>query len=252
MARQVGSIRLKGTIDGVNYYQHKDAGDLARRAGGGFSSGVSKQGKNSRPKENASEFGHCSRVKMRFRIALAPFLSVRKDGRLHGRLMQTLMKLKVLDRVNARGERRVGRGLESPLGRQLMGSFVFTPQCSVIDVLGAVVTFDFASRTLTVTNLDIRNVSFPSGATHMALTLGLLRFDFDTFKYQLKSSVPFYIDKNFDETTFEMQVDMPEGSGMLMAVLGMKVYQKVEETYYLFRSASSVGVENLGLGPLAD
>lgn len=252
MARQVGSIRLKGTIDGINYYQHKDAGDLARRAGGGFGHAASKKSGSTRPGENASEFGHCSRIKTRFRLAMAPFLSVRKDGRLHGRLMQLLMKLKMLDRVNARGERRVGRGFESPLGRQLMGTFVFTPQCSVIDVLGAAVNFDFGSRTLTVTDLDIRNVSFPSGATHLALTLGLLRFDFDTFQYQLKSSAPFYIDKSFTGTSFVMEVDLPEGSGMTMAVLGMKVYQKVEETYYLFRGANAVGVENLGIGPLSE
>lgn len=250
MAKQVGSIRLKGTIDGINYYPHKVAGDLARRAGGGYSAESLKKGVNARSRENASEFGHCSRVKSRFRMSLAPFLCIRKDGGLHGRLMQLFMKLKMLDRVNIRGERKVARGLELPLGRQLMRSFVFTPQCSVIDVLGATVSFDFTSRALEVTNLDIKNVRFPSGATHLSLSLGFLHFDFDTLQYQLKSSAPFYIDRDFGATSFEMNVALPEGGGMAMAVLGMKAYQEVEGTFYLFRGANSVGVENLGINDL--
>ncbi len=250
MAKQVGIIRLKGTIDGINYYKHKTAGDLARRAGGGFSAETHKKGGNNRPRENASEFGHCSIVKRRFRFALSPFLCVRKEGGLHGRLMQLFLKLKVLDRVNIRGHRKVARGLEVPLGRQLLRNLVFTPHCSVIDILGAPINFDFTSRTLEVTNLDIKNVKFPSGATHLSFSLGLLHFDFDTLEYQLKTSAPFYIDRDFSATSFEMNVALPEGSGMAMAVLGMKAYQEVEGTYYLLKSANSVGVENLGIKDL--
>ncbi len=247
MAKQVGIIRLKGTIDGINYYAHKDAGDLARKAGGGFSPGSHKKESNVRPRENASEFGHCSRVKGRFRFALIPFLSVRKDGSLHGRFMQLFTALKKLDKVNNRGERKVARGLETPLGRHLMQHFEFTRQCRVLDILGASVNFDFTSRTLQVTNFNIEHVSFPAGATHLSLTLGLLHFDFDTLQYQLKCSTPFYVERDFNESSFEMHVALPEGNGMAMAVLGMKTYQKVEGTYYLFKGANAVGVENLGI-----
>src|SRR5690606_26220498 len=111
-----------------------------------------------RTMENASEFGRCSKTKKVFRIALAPFLCVRKDGELHGRMMQLFTKLKDLDSVNSRGERRVGRGWETPKGKQLVRAFAFSPSCSFTEVLACSLSYDLDSRTLSVTNFDIKNV----------------------------------------------------------------------------------------------
>lgn len=248
MAKQIGAIRLRGTIGGINYYSTKIHGDLAREAGGGYNSNdIKNKDSMLRTRENGMEFGHCSKVKRNFRLALAPFLCVRKDGSLHARLMTLFTKLKTLDRMNIRGQRKVGRGLETPLGRREMRSFVFTPACNVMDILAASVSFDFGTRSCSVTNFDVRSVSFPTGATHMALTLGLLSFDFDTLAYKLKTSTPLYIDGTFNATSFELNVEDPEVPGTAMAVLGMKFYQEVEDTYYLFKSANAVGVELLGV-----
>ncbi|MCG2420618.1 hypothetical protein K8089_16475, partial [Aequorivita sp. F47161] len=92
----------------------------------------------------------------------------------------------------------------------------------------------------------MKNVQFPAGATHLALTLGLLHFDFSTLEYRLKSSTPLYLDKSYSPNSFEMQVDLPDVAGTAIAVLGLKFYQEVQGTYYLFRSANAVGVANLG------
>lgn len=247
MAKQTGTIKLKGTIGDINYYESKNGGHLARAAGGGFQKGSSGKESMVRTMENASEFGRCSKTKKVFRIALAPFLCVRKDGDLHGRMMRLFTKLKDLDSVNKRGDRRVGRGLEIPKGKQLLRDFAFTPSCTITEVLASSLNFDFDSRTLSVTNFDIKNVGFPSGATHLALTLGLLHFDFDTLAYRLKNSVPVYMGKDYNATSFEMTTDFPEVEGTAVAVLGVKFYQKVESTYYLFKSANAVGVELLGV-----
>jgi hypothetical protein len=162
-------------------------------------------------------------------------------------MVQLFTKLKDLDTMNSRGNRRVGRGLETPKGKQLLRDFAFTPSCSITEVLACSLNYDFDTRTLSVTNFDIKDVGFPAGSTHMALTLGLLQFDFDTLGYQLKNSAPLYIDKEYSATSFEMQTDLPEVEGTAVAVLGVKFYQKVESTYYLFKSANAVGVEVLGV-----
>jgi len=247
MAKQTGSIKLKGTIGDINYYKSNNGGHLARAAGGGFQKGSMHKESMVRTLENATEFGRCSKTKRVFRIALAPFLCVRKDGELHGRMMQLFTKIKDLDFVNSRGNRCVGRGVETPSGIQLLENFAFTPSCIISEVLAASLHYDFDSRTLSVTNFDIKNVDFPAGATHIALTLGLLHFDFDTLGYQLRNSVPLYIDKDYSATSFEMQTDLPEMEGTAVAVLGVKFYQKVESTYYLFKSANAIGVEVLGV-----
>ncbi len=245
MAKQTGTIKLKGTIGDINYYRSKNGGYLARAAGGGFQKGSKHKESMVRTMENASEFGRCSKTKKVFRIALAPFLCVRKDGELHGRMMQLFTKLKDLDSVNSRGERRVGRGMETPKGKQLVRDFAFTPSCSITEVLACSLSYDLDFRTLSVTDFDIKNVGFPAGATHIALTLGLLHFDFDTLDYRLKSSAPLYMDKEYSATSFEMSTELPDVAGISVAVLGVKFYQKVESTYYLFKSANAVGVEVL-------
>lgn len=247
MAKQTGIVKLKGTIGGINYYYSKNGGHLAREAGGGFSKDRKNKDSLVRSMENASEFGRCSKTKKAFRIALAPFLCVRKDGQLHGRMVQLFTKLKVLDAINTRGNRIVSRGLETTKGLQLLGDFVFTPSCNVMEILAASYEFDATARTLRITNFDIKNVGFPPGATHIALTLGLMHFDFDTLESSLKTSVPFYLDKNYSGNSFELNVDLPDMGGLAMAVLGLKCYQEVKGTYHIFRSANSVGIENLGV-----
>ncbi|MCZ4318473.1 hypothetical protein O4H26_05685 [Aequorivita viscosa] len=246
MAKQVGIIKLKGTIGDLNFYNTKNAGSLARKAGGGFSK--DQKEKPVRTMENASEFGRCSKTKKAFKMALAPFLCVRKDGELHGRMVQLFTRIKDQDRINSRGKRSVGPGLDTPRGKQLLHDFQFTPSCNVMETLAASGDFDFTSRRLHITNFDMKNVQFPAGATHLALTLGLLHFDFDTLAYRLKSSTPLYLDKSFSSDSFEMQVDLPDVAGTAIAVLGLKFYQEVQGTYYLFRSANAVGVANLGIG----
>lgn len=245
MAKQTGVIRLIGTLDGINFYGKKG---YARTAGGGYTKeNIKTKPSMARTRENATEFGHCSTVKSRFRISLAPFLSVRKDGKLHGRMMQLFPQLMQLDRVNSRGNRRVAKGLETPRGRQLFGDFVLSPACNIFDVLGTSGVFDFPTRTLEVANFDIKDVRFASGATHMALTLGLLHFDFESLGHKLKTSVPFYMDKTYVGTSFSMSVDLPETPGTAIGVLGVKFYQEVAGTYYLLRDAKAVGVDILGV-----
>tara|TARA_R100001460_G_scaffold25967_4_gene52289 strand:+ start:3457 stop:4242 length:786 start_codon:yes stop_codon:yes gene_type:complete len=247
MAKQTGSIKLKGTIGDINYYKSKNGGHLARAAGGGFQKGAMHKESMARTMENATEFGRCSTTKRVFKNALAPFLCVRKDGELHGRMVQLFTKLKDLDAVNSRGNRSVGRGIETPKGKQLLRDFAFTPSCSTTEVLACSLNYEFNTRTLSVTNFDIKNVGFPAGATHIALTVGLLHFDFDTLEFSLQNSTPLYMNKQYSATSFEMNTDLPEVGGLAVAVLGMKFYQEVQGTYYLFKDANAVGVEVLGV-----
>ncbi len=248
MAKQTGTIKLKGTIGDINYYKSKNGGHLARAAGGGFQKGGMHKESMVRTMENATEFGRCSTTKRVFKNALAPFLCVRKDGELHGRMVQLFTRLKDLDAVNKRGERRVGRGLDTSKGKQLLRDFAFTPSCIITEVLACSLNYDFDTQILSVTNFDIKNVSFPAGATHMALTVGRLHFDFDTLEFSLKNSTPLYMDKHYSATSFDMNTGLPEVGGLALAVLGLKFYQKVENTYYLFKSANAFGVEVLGVG----
>lgn len=242
MAKQTGIIPLSGTLGGINFYKRNGKG-LARNAGGGFNGDDIKTKKSMvRVRENASEFGHCSTVKKSFKMSLNPFLCVRKDGKLHGRMMGLFMKLKGLDQINVRGQRRVAPGAETIEGKRLLLGFDFTPDCDVQAILGANWVYEAATRTYSVTDFEVKRVNFPEGATHLALTLGLVRFNFETLEYELKTSAPLYIDKDFEDVSFVLSVAEPDLAGFEMAVLGMKFYQEVDGRFYIFRSARAVGL----------
>jgi hypothetical protein len=157
------------------------------------------------------------------------------------------MKVKTMDRTNVRGQRRVGQGMATESGKQLLRNFVFTPDCDVFGVLGTTGDYDSALGTYNVSNFDVKNVCFPEGATYLALTIGLVHFDFETLKQELKLSAPLYLDKDFTGNSLSLSVDTPSVSGVAVAVLGMKFYAQINGVYYVLKSAKAVGVEVLGV-----
>lgn len=246
MAKQTGPVRLQGTIGGINFYSTKAAGELAREAGGGFNTKTLKtDSRFERCQEIANEMGACTKAKVSLKNALAPLLCVRKDGSLHIRMVKLFFRLKELDKISRRGHRNVARGLETVEGKSLLRGFTFTPECNIMNVLAASYTYNETTQHLKISNFNANNVHFPDDATHIALTLGLAHYDFNTSNSKAKFSTPLYIDKNNIDTSLDIHVDLPDFIGLGIALLGMKFYQKVQGRFYLFKNASAVGVETL-------
>lgn len=248
MARQTGIIKLTGTLNGINLYTRQGKA-LARKAGGGFNShDIKHKPSMKRVRENSSEFGRCSRTKKHFNRALRPFLCHHKDTTLHGRLMRLFTSLKKLDSVHERGQRQLAEGIHTPMGIQLLKDFNFTPSCRVSSHLLANVTYNSAQRILHIASLNIKSLPFASGATHMALTLGVLHFDFFTNRYELSVSTPAYIDKTQQDSDVYLQAAAPALSGTCIAVMGVKFYQEVQGRYMVFKSKDAVGLSIIHVG----
>lgn len=243
MAKQVGIIRLSGTIGGINFYK-----SYARKAGGGFNGkAILTDSKFVRVRENASEFGRVSQVKRSLRNALSPFLSISKDGSLHGRMMSMLMGVAHQDKENIRGERRISAGLRTNKGKYLFDHFVYTPNCIVSEVLGIDLSYDFTDGIFKTPALQSDSIRFPKASTHLALTFGLLHFDFDSRAYELKTAHPIYLERDQDFEGINVTIPAPSLSGCAMALIGLKSYQKIGENYYLLREAQGTGLEILGV-----
>lgn len=243
MARQTGIIKLSGTIGDLNFYE-SHGGHHARRSGGGFNShDVKNKPSMARVRENYSEFGQCSHTKKYFNRALRPFLCIYKDRTLHGRMMALFMAIKKLDSGGARGQRTVHGGLQTMRGRRLLQDFEFTPSCHVASYLPGTTHYDASSRTFTVSNFNTSQLSYPNGATHMALSLGVLHFDFETNTYELTQSAPLYIDASFADAAFSLQAPAPSLLGTAIALIGVKFYQAVGGQFVVLRGQKAVGLE---------
>ncbi|WP_291118735.1 hypothetical protein [Flavobacterium sp. UBA6135] len=246
MARQTGIIKLKGTIDGLNFYQTK-FGSLVRKAGGGYNSKAIKTKPSMiRVRENASEFGRVSRVKLLFRMGLEPFLRSCKDPTRHGRMIRVLQEIKTLDAVSERGKRDVALGLATPMGKKLWREFDLTER-SPEDLLPGTYQVAAGSTGLTVSDLDLSRLVFPKGATLVELRYGVLDVDFTALTFQLHMAAPLFLDKDFADSSVTVALD---GSivmtGTLFPVVGVRFYQVVGGEKYLFKEAIWQGVRFMG------
>ncbi|NRD24104.1 hypothetical protein HNV10_12660 [Winogradskyella litoriviva] len=233
MARQKGLLKLTGTIGGINFYVVNGVG-FARNAGGGFNGDAIRHQPNmQRVRENASEFGHCSKVKKAFRLALMPFLLGYKHSKLHARMMTLFTSIKALDTTSERGSRRVGEGLQTAKGRQLLHTFEFTPQHKMLNAVLCHSNFNWPLQVLSITEFSAKLYPYPKAATHVSLTLGILDFNFDTLESSLKVAPTYFLEVSSAASSFEIAMDTVMATDFVgIAVLGLRFYEVIDDEVY--------------------
>ncbi|RED42909.1 hypothetical protein DFQ10_10794 [Winogradskyella eximia] len=233
MARQKGLLKLTGTLGGINFYVVKGVG-FARNAGGGFNGDAIRHQPNmQRVRENASEFGHCSTVKKAFRLALMPFLHGYKHSKLHARMMTLFTSIKALDATSERGSRRVGEGLQTAKGRQLLHTFELTPQHKMLNAVLRHSNFNWSLQGLSVTDFSTKLYSCPKAATHVGLTLGILDFNFDTLDASLMVAPTYFLEVSSASSSFEIAMDAVVVTDFVgIAVLGLRFYEVIDDEVY--------------------
>ncbi|WP_179320525.1 hypothetical protein [Winogradskyella helgolandensis] len=243
MAQQTGIIPLVGTLNGINFY-YLNGKPIARKAGGGFTKkAIKTKDSMQRVRENANEFGHCSAVNKAFRSALAPFYKGHRFTHFHSRLMGLFTRIKVLDTTHKRGERFVADGIGQAHGLPLLQQFNYTPACDVRQVLPFEFRVSETDLALSITDFDIAQVDFVEGATHMALTYGVLDFDFDSLNYALHLAPPLVLNRSYVGSTVTLEPDtLPSGVGTALCVLGVRFYQEVDGALYVLNAKDSVGI----------
>ena len=246
MAKQIGILSLVGTIDGINFYL-RNGKIVARKAGGGFNGDMIKKAPSMvRVRENASEFGHCSRVKKVFKDVLFPFFGKQTDGALHGRMMRLFTAIKDCDTVSRRGQRRVDLGLQTLKGKQWLSSFAFTTLASPIRKG----IYDASSQSYQIASMH-DELAFPHGATHLELTYGVVHFDFTTLTASLCSCPVLRVAQHeaLSNHTFA-PTELPEANETAIAVVGYRYVQEVNGSFYALKGVSAFGLEVVGVGLL--
>jgi hypothetical protein len=247
MARQKGSFPFTGTIGGLNFYFAK--GDpLVRMAGGGFNGEAIRNSKRmARVRENASEFGHCSRVNKEFRMALAQFVPDHSFKFLHRRLMKLFNQVKNLDDISERGHRRVFVGMEHPRAMNYFRDFLFTPECNVYTHLPYEISYHPKTARLHMSRLEVLEPSFISGTTYLQVQYGLLEFDFETYAQVHHLCPPVLLSQDeLPETLHFTPETAIEGVGALFPLLSVSYVQEINGRLYPFKAANSVGFSVVG------
>jgi len=241
MAKQEGTVLLKGTMGDMNFY-FREGEALARTAGGGFTREAIKKGDNMvRVRESNSEFAECSQVNKAFKMALGPLLSGYRDGSLHSRLMQLFLKIKDCDLLSERGKRTVQQGISVRAGQQLLTAFHFTPKRP--NLFGGESGFDWETLTFKVNDFKVSEAQFPEEADYMEVTVGLIRFDFESLAYEHVFAEPLIIARDFHKDAFTIPCpDLPGGEGMLFYAVRVCFYRTVDGERHPVPESGHTGV----------
>ncbi len=163
MAEHKGILKITGKLGGLSFYEMN--GKIIVRTPGGFDGEkIQNEAKYVNVRNNAAEFGRCSKFGGRLRRALQPFLKDLNDPQIHGRMAKMLHQVMKHDRHSKKGKRSVLCGLKETEGRAELAGFVWNLR------KGTSCRYDFEKRRLYFDHI-------PAGSTKAAVTLRFIRPD---------------------------------------------------------------------------
>ena len=246
MAKVKSIVRLQGTIGDLNFYLRKGV-PLVRTAGGGFNGDAIKtKASMVRVRENGNEFKGCMEAVQFFKQGLQPFLCTFKDGTLHQRLVSLFTKIKNEDLVAVRGSRTVFGGLQTTAGQELLKNYLFSSGSRLEGVLQQKALFDWTSG-FSLPDFDGGRVSFPGGATHLALRVGYLSLDFANYASSFSATDTVYLTPMDAGTIFIPTPILTAAAGIQVGVVFAQFVQEVNGQFYPLKNEQSVVLEVMSL-----
>lgn len=248
MARQVGLLKLVGTLGDISFYKAV-YGYLARSKSGVDRKTILTDPRFQRTRENAFEFGRGAKSGKLVRDAFRPFVQNANDSMTVQRLTQKMMKVLQSDTINERGMRTVSQGELS-----LLKGFDFNINANLDTTIqtGFEAKFDRVAGAASLdlnTHFPKRDIKAPDGATHYKVLIGVAALDFDELHFQVSmdtSEMFAYNNSPIPATTLTASLSTNETRRVIM-VFGIMFYQMVNgENYALkdkvFNALGVVGV----------
>lgn len=239
MARQSGLIKLKGTLDNVNFYKTKD-GNLARMKTSVDAKRIANDPAFARTRENGKEFGNSAKAGKLVRDTLRPLMMVAADGRVTARMTKVMTAIKTFDGTSSRGNRKVVVGIADPAAKALINGFNFNIKSNLGSVLHKPFTVTPATGEVVIQELiPLNDLSFPTGATHFSIRSAWAGLDFGLGAGDLQVSPV----QNFpiDGTQLNLSLtpaSSPDVAGFNMHLLLIEFFQLVNGVQYSLKNGA--------------
>ena len=237
MARQTGLIKIKGTLDNVNFYKTKD-GDLARMKTSVDADRIKNDPAYIRTRENNAEFGNSASAGKMMRDAVRSMALNAADGRVTSRLTKTMSQIKNLDATSVRGERNVAEGVQDPNALLLIKGFDFNKEALLNTILYNPFSVDTNSGEIIIEDLTPQvDIVWPQGATHISFTAGFAGVDFSNGDKDLEISntVNLPIDMVMSTVTLTPGA-APAVAGVNLYLLKIEFFQEVNGVQYTLKN----------------
>ena len=167
MAILTGAIKYRGSFKSIrNYMNLHDPNTYAGEKGGANRDLILNNPAFARTRENMSEFSGCGAAVKAIRRGFLNLLPEQTDKRFTGRLMRIVKEINRRDYEGIRGQRSIMFSTSRPF----IGTIVFNVLQNIADMLQnqfiSTHPITRADATLTLTDLTIKPVYVPKGASH--------------------------------------------------------------------------------------
>jgi hypothetical protein len=239
MARQSGLIKLKGTLDNVNFYKTKD-GNLARMKTSVDAKRIATDPAFERTRENGKEFGSSAGSGKLLRDAVRPLAMNASDSRVVARLTKTMSLIKNLDTINSRGNRVVAEGIQTPLGITTLKGFDFNNHALLSSLFFNSYTVNNVSGEIVLTDLiPQQDLISPQGATHVEFSCGFVGLDFETNEKDLQQSNSVVLPIDQTQTTVTLTpTGIPSVGTTKLFLLKIAFFQLINGTRYSMKNGA--------------
>jgi hypothetical protein len=239
MARQTGLIKIKGTLDNVNFYKTKD-GDLARMKTSVDANRIKNDPSFERTRENNEEFGNSANAGKLVRDAVRPMALNASDGKVVSRLTQVMTRIKNMDTTSVRGKRNVGEGILDPNALLMIKGVEFNREALLSAILFKPFAVDTATGEIVITNLIPQmDIVWPQGATHIQLTAGFASVDFTNGDKDLQISPAVNLPIDGTQSTVVLTpATAPTVAGTNLHLLKIEFFQEVNGVQYTLKNGA--------------
>ncbi|MBC7884698.1 MAG: hypothetical protein H7X99_04445 [Saprospiraceae bacterium] len=249
MAKQIGIIKIKGTIDGITFYTSKNQ-DLARKKGGASKERIATEKEFQRTRENSSEFGMATQAGKLFRNALLGMIRTSSDYQVTSRVAKLMTQIKDLDHNSIRGQRHVADGIKTPEGKAILQGFNFNENAPLKNILLKNYTLDVISGQLDITGLyPGKDVEIAPGATHITIRSAWTKIDFgkDITKTEFSEVVTLPIEDIAHDVhlSFESAPSLTDAIGVF--VLQILFWQELNGSMYFLNNTNHNCMEVIGV-----
>lgn len=188
MAKQIGLLKIEGTLDGLSFYSSKN-GLIVRKKAGVSSERIKNDPRFVRTRENMEEFKSAAKIGKMLRDALRPVISNVADKKVTNRLSSALLKISRYDTTSIRGQRSALKGMSAAEGKILLKSFCFNEAKPLGKVLAKPLAVNTTTGVVSLANfIPAEDLIFPVEATHASISSCIVFVNASTNTCEIRTS----------------------------------------------------------------
>ncbi|MGE5520089.1 MAG: hypothetical protein ACM3VS_09215 [Candidatus Dadabacteria bacterium] len=237
MARQIGTLKVQGTVGNVTFAQTKD-GSIVKRKSSLTRRKILTNAAFAKTRQINAEFTTAAKAGKILREAVKP-LMVMKDSNLPSRLVKEFWKVLASDTTGELGTHIVSRGNVALLehfnynSKSSFSSIVSVPSEVMMNRATGELSISFSAF------IPVQSLTAPAGATHFNIVSAAVEINFDEQTFVCDTNETGSLSYNTMTTGVITLVNTVSANSVnpLFLVVGIRFYNEINGVQYLLKDA---------------